>query len=388
MRGGANTVKEQVLIAAFPESTVPEVHVARLDLQLQELCFQEASVLASGGISLGAQREVKLIDVSSVHAGDKSLTLLDHREEELVQLHFENVEDQRVWGDGLKTAVERGRTRSDKGFRSPESTGNVRESTPAEVKDTDGQVNLLMARSQQLQNRIGALELISDRRDKQLQKMLCRLDGSMQMLAAVEDMCTQQSKVIQAQKKAILELRHDCCIEEDDGAGLDKDSSTSLKANQSKASHAKEALIEEPATGVPTQAQMLKLLQQADEMQQAFTMIKGLQSACTGMPETGADAMTPLGSGSQESVVRTSDIQKHSSKSAGDDEDAETILNHMRALSAEEESLQGMLRQSQLERDDLLKRLDDMKSLMKSRGIPTTLGSSEEEGHRTDSDSD
>merc|ERR1719272_1180272 len=70
-------------------------------------------------------------------------------------------------------------------------------------------MHLLQARSRQLQNKIGSLEAVNERRDKQLNKMVRRLDGAMQMLSAVQDMCKQQGNVIKAQKVSIVSLQHD-----------------------------------------------------------------------------------------------------------------------------------------------------------------------------------
>merc|ERR1712066_826744 len=84
-------------------------------------------------------------------------------------------------------------------------------------EDTDdGDTQMLQARSRELQDRIKTLETISLRRDKQLQKMMSRQAGAMEMLAAVQDMCAQQKKVIEAQKTAIHERRTECG--ETDGA--------------------------------------------------------------------------------------------------------------------------------------------------------------------------
>merc|ERR1719367_274012 len=66
---------------------------------------------------------------------------------------------------------------------------------------------MLQARSQQLQNRISSLEAMGKRRDVHLRQMIRRLDGAMQMLKAVEEMCSQQRRVLDAQNVAIMELK-------------------------------------------------------------------------------------------------------------------------------------------------------------------------------------
>merc|ERR1719272_1591051 len=79
-------------------------------------------------------------------------------------------------------------------------------------------MHLLQARSRQLQNKIGSLESVNERRDKQLNKMVRRLDGAMQMLSAVQEMCNQQRKVIYAQKVVASELQRDLGLEADAGS--------------------------------------------------------------------------------------------------------------------------------------------------------------------------
>eukprot|EP00913_Durusdinium_trenchii_P007054 g6636.t1 len=69
-------------------------------------------------------------------------------------------------------------------------------------EQADEECSLLRAKSQKLQQRIATLETLSDRREKQMKRLLKRLDGAMQMLEALEDMCGQQRKVISAQQQA------------------------------------------------------------------------------------------------------------------------------------------------------------------------------------------
>merc|ERR1719238_1142905 len=99
-----------------------------------------------------------------------------------------------TWAEGLRAVINtNGKGKKD------QATG-----------DSDGdEMHMLQARSRQLQNRIGGLEAINERRDTQVNKLVKRLDGAMQMLSAVQEMCNQQGKVISAQKVAIRELQRD-----------------------------------------------------------------------------------------------------------------------------------------------------------------------------------
>jgi len=216
---------------------------------------------------------------------------------------------------------------------------------------------MLRARSQQLQTRIGSLEAMSTRRDKQAQKLLKRLDGAMQMLDAVQDMCGQQRKVIEVQQVAISELRKECGQDEDEDEDEDEEEDEEPEqdhAQMNGADHKKtaemEAEMEEKAE------QMLALLKQADEMQRALQELQSMEAA-------GVSAGSP--------APREQDSQDMDDEVQADSGDAETedVLNRLQGLEEEKSRFEGMLADSQNEHQDLLQQLDSMRSLMTAMGM-------------------
>lgn len=287
--GRAALPAEQVLVASFSGGS-PEVHVASLDAAQRVFSLQEACV-SSGKVSLGAVKAVALATVARVEAADGVTTLVGHDRQPLVQLHLESPEDQRLWSEALNALI---------GGAGPAAHGE--EAPKGDGSESD--VHMLQARSQQLQTRIGTLEAISSRRDKQIQKMSRRLDGAMDMLAAVQDMCAQQRRVIEAQKDAIIELKHECgeatcegagtgtatgCSRGEDGAS---DAGTSSVAEEEDGASSNggaggqgEATVAEAEAEIAAKTQeMLRLLQQAEEMQRALRQLEG-QGPSTDEPQ-------------------------------------------------------------------------------------------------------
>lgn len=376
----AGALQEQVLVAAFPD-TPPEVHLACLDPDKGVLGFREASVRPGGDVSLGVTRIVQLSEAASVEIIDQVGTVLGHDGRLLVQMHFERTEEQDAWAEGIRRVIK---------ARARENDDN-----------DDDNVQLLQARSQQLQNQIGDLEAVSEHRDKQLQKLFRRLDGAMQMLAAVKDMCEQQRKVIDAQKVAITELRKECgnldtCETVGEKNGKDTNLSQQLikemihgensgvkqeptKSNSSSIVEETENcsgddqrdVAEAEAEIAAKTQQMLALLQQADKMQRALQQLEAI-----GPPGNSNLGTSPAGTLAQMTASTVPTKVSHSPEQfpeAAEDvesvEDDVAVLNRLNALKAEKQKYEGMLRQSQQEHENLIKKMNDMRSLMEVLGV-------------------
>lgn len=254
-----------------------------------------------------------------------------------------------------------------------------------------------------MQNRVGDLEAISDRRDKQLHKLLRRLDGAMQMLAAVQDMCEQQRKVILAQKVAITELKKECGDPDADGEkdGRNVNFSQHLIGQMNRNDNIVKK--QEPTISAPTNSvscnndgglsvaeaeaevaakteQMLALLQQSDKMQRALQQLEamgpqknsslGTSPAGKTIPMTAATRQTSVNHSSEQAPAPTSSTQDAESA-----EDDSVVLNRLHALEDEKQKYENMLRQSQQEHDDLVKKMNDMRSLMAALGVNDDIGS-------------
>jgi len=176
------------------------------------------------------------------------------------------------------------------------------------TEDTDDEVPLLQARSRQLQTQIGQMEAANERRDQQLDKMLRRLDSAMQMLSAVQDMCGQQRNVISAQQVAIAELTTEC----------EEDEEEEEVESQGRASS--EGLDEDASS---------------PEMPQLVEARRPQRAAAGGS-----------GSGEEQAAI-----------------------DRLASLESEKEKFEGMLAASQNEHDDLLQKLEDMRSLMSMLGM-------------------
>lgn len=393
---------EQVLVAAFPDS-VPEVHVASLQPERGLLLLREAAVVGNGEVSLGTERSVALAEAGSVDVGDGVVALLGRDGRLLVQMHLETPEDQRIWAEGLRTVVQvnnglLGRSGNDR--PSAQQTSPPQESAPEDTDDGDTQ--MLQARSRELQERIKTLEGVSQRRDKQLQKMIARQSGAMEMLAAVQEMCTQQKKVIGTQKIAIHELRSESgeadntSNDEDQDASGDSENEEAQKADVQKA----EAEIADKT------AQMMQLLKQADEMQKALRELEALQQAGNDEASSGGTSPSPGTSPSQQkhayplskdrAAISTPKAPASSPVSMGnvaeefDDDyedgespDTQEALHRLKSLESEKARFEGLLSDSQKEHQDLLERLNGMRSMMAMLGMKEDVY--EDEGDAEDS---
>jgi hypothetical protein len=309
----------------------------------------------------------------------------------LVRMHFETVEDERTWAQGLSALV------SDGG-----------DSTAPEDRAVDSGDDLVMlqARSRQLQNQIGGLEALNDRRDQQLNKMVKRLDGAMQMLAAVQDMCSQQRKVIQVQKVAITELSKDLGLPPVEGtddseeapvvspSGAQQDFSPGARSEDSPGADDEDAEdTEEQQEQLPDTDQMRALLEQADQMQNLLQMLEArgigadLEDDDDQPPNPGAamdmlrdlnnlaSLMASLGPAGGASADRSEEHPEPEEEDEGlveevdDSKDEEAVRARLRGLEAEKAKFEGLLQSSQQEHQDLLEKLNGMKALMSQLGL-------------------
>lgn len=425
--GGANAAsggtKEQVLVAALPGAGL-DVHIARLDVAAGKLTLREASVAGGGNVSLGDGQVVALANAERVEARDKVVEVFGPGNQSLVQMHMETAEDERSWAEALRAAIGR-----EGGSQASPSRGDGR-TAASPLSQGEGpeeaEVTALRARSTQLESRIQSLEAIGDRRDGQLEKMLRRLEGAMQMLTAVQDMCDQQRRVIGAQRVAITELRRERGLddeEEDEQEKADEeeeDEDEEVKATMSKHFQG-DAHCQGRENGVPSGAgmaaeereeegegdgedmhvqsmQMLALLQQADKMQRALESLQaaGVRAGVSGTPQAQSAPPTPASSSRPAETVAPAAFSVPPSPSVGatfrpvmmtgpapkaspatqpsasaDSESAETeaALDRLRSLEAEKSRFEGMLRDSQQEHEELLQRLNGMRALMSSLGM-------------------
>eukprot|EP00930_Biecheleria_cincta_P093048 TRINITY_DN8318_c0_g1_i1.p1 TRINITY_DN8318_c0_g1~~TRINITY_DN8318_c0_g1_i1.p1 ORF type:complete len:410 (-),score=150.00 TRINITY_DN8318_c0_g1_i1:78-1307(-) len=390
---------EQVLVAAFPDA-LPEVNVASLFPKKNQLMLREASVPSAGGdISLGSERRVDLSLAGSVEISDGIVAILGRDRKLMVQMHLETEEEQVTWAQALKLVIEQSSVERGEGARavggrqsparssaptSPASQrkdGKEEQSKQELPQDDEAELPTLRARSQQLQTRIGNLEAISERRDKQLHRLLKRLDGAMKMLDAVQDMCMQQRKVIDSQKVAIEALQADCG-EVDEDAEDEKKEEDEVELNteakdeeededeegqgSSEEAERQRAVAEVEQEMAAKAEQMLALLKQADEMQRALAQLEALEAS--GMLGEGSPAEKR-----QDAEDDEDDAEDDAEEDGEHDGDADTeaVLKRLLALEEEKSRFENMLASSQNEQQDLLQRLESMRSLMSAVGMET-----------------
>lgn len=335
---------------------------------------------------MGPNRCIEMADVGTMDSEDGVVALLGHDGSILVQLHMENSEDQQLWASAIRALLS-----------SRRGAGN----SAAGPEGEEDEVCMLQARSQQLQNRIGILEGLGKRRDLHLQKMQKRVDGAMRMLAAVKDMCAQQRRVLDAQKVAIAELRDESGEPMEDGGEGGRPTAVERSTQAEPEEEAEEVASEDAGQGAepdardPVEAmaeeeiaaktrQMLELLQQADDMQKALHALQSLQSeaeapsAAQSAPAGTARAAPPVSASATLQAAAQATAPTATSATApadgasedSEEVDPEVVLQRLQQLQAEKQRYEGMVRDSQQEHEDLLKRLSDMRSLMASLGIP------------------
>eukprot|EP00933_Yihiella_yeosuensis_P041455 TRINITY_DN35849_c0_g1_i1.p1 TRINITY_DN35849_c0_g1~~TRINITY_DN35849_c0_g1_i1.p1 ORF type:complete len:489 (+),score=174.14 TRINITY_DN35849_c0_g1_i1:65-1531(+) len=442
---------EQVLVAAFP-GAVPDVFVARLHAVTGMLTLREASVERGGEVALGGEKTIDLAQTGPLRISDGVVALLSDKNELLVQMHVDDEQEREYWAQAIKLCqMQRRATSSPKAKDgasgrssartsptagkagianrlSPEAawaaakarnthpssaSGSARTSPKASPKaspqkkvtsQTESEANgdelpMLRARSQQLQTKIGSLEALSHRRDRQLQKLTKRLDGAMQMLGAVQDMCGQQRKVIQAQQQAIIELRQDAGEEdpeededdEEDEAEREAKEKAERMARQRVAASAKpqangvshaheqdDAVAKAEAEMAAKADQMLALLQQADKMQQALAELEAMEAAGgseEALRQRSDEVMRNLGIQAQaleedeEEGDNDGEEEDDEASEADQQKETEEAMNRLRSLEQEKSRFEGMLESSQNEHEELLQQLEGMRNLMASLGM-------------------
>lgn len=383
-------LQQQVLVAVFPNEA-PEVYVAWANQTEGDLCLREASVGNGGDVVCGGERKIKLTDVARVTSNEGVVLCQDNAGRVLVQMHLETPEDESAWTEGLRAMIR----------PSSPSAGAGRGEARQVEAEPDSDLTTLHAQSRNLQSKIESLEAVSGRRDKQLKKMVSRLDGAMQMLTAVQDMCNQQRNVIQAQRTAITELQHDCGIEVDEDSaanGGEEDADRShvrgdtdgvgVRANHS--SPGGDDVASEDVDDVDDadmqdkEEQMMALLQQADEMQRMLQMLEAAGAAGGAAGASGGDDDSPPAAApTRSSATRAAPVAIRASAEAafvptavpdteqdGSEEDAEAVLERLEGLEEEKRRFEGMLKDSQSEHEELLGRLTEMRTLMSALGLP------------------
>jgi len=135
--------------------------------------------------------------------------------------------------------------------------------------------------------------------------------------------------------------------------------------------------------------QMMDLLKQAGEMQQALQELgiapvagdtRLLDSkASNAASSSAADILNSVLSGAaafgssqatRASPVEVEDLESHQGDTSDENDQGDTnaVVNRLQALEAEKQRFEGLLRDSQQEHEDLLKKLDDMRSAL-SRSV-------------------
>jgi len=427
-------LNQQVLVAALPdasgEACDPEVHLAWLMPSKKKLCLREASIGGAGEVGFGRSTEVPLDAGTSLQVRDRVLRVLGSDGRLLVQMHVESDEDGKLWTDGIQTLL-------------GASSHGGRAARPAAQQDDDDDEDAddastpetaeLRARSAALTGRIRELETVGARRDKQLQKMVQRLEGAMRMLSAVQEMCAQQRRVIDAQQVAIMELKRDNGVDDDaeprghdtaaHEAKFGAQHAQAQQAQQARAAAADEededdagntddVAIKELMEAEITEKteKMLALLKQADEMQQVLQQLEGAAGASSGgqapssqeagdlasiqemlraLSGLGLDA-SQLGLGDAGQLALAGECKEpEAEEEDNDDEDddddeevdpaeAQAVLSKLQALEAEKKRFEEMLSSSHQEQQDLLKRLNDMEALKASMGWANDSDSGED----------
>ncbi|CAK9117848.1 unnamed protein product [Durusdinium trenchii] len=188
-----------------------------------------------------------------------------------MELHMDDAEEVQDWAKALRLHTERSVPKA-----SPKAVASPTSPSKDEVEElseqADEECSLLRAKSQKLQQRIATLETLSDRREKQMKRLLKRLDGAMQMLEALEDMCGQQRKVISAQQQAISALKEEGAVDDDEE---EEEAETGDDSNREDMDLSEE--------------KMMALLQQAQQMEQALKQIEALSKAGGAGPQAEGD---------------------------------------------------------------------------------------------------
>jgi len=229
--------------------------------------------MGSDNIGLGAERVVHFSDVEAVRADGQVVFVQGVSGIPLVDLHVNTNDDAHMWVSGIQF------------FSQGSDDSSQSEDADQEDQESDEVMRSLYCRSNVLQREITDLESVTERRDKQIQKMIGRLDGAMQMLTAVQEMCSQQQKVIYAQQRAIGCLKREGGFEDADLAGnaaltnpcgeSDSGSEEDSTADGSDQKDSQQTTSDRLSAEMSKQTaqkieKMLAALKEVDEMQQAL----------------------------------------------------------------------------------------------------------------------
>ncbi|CAE7346504.1 unnamed protein product [Symbiodinium pilosum] len=332
---------EQAMVVAFPQQD-PKVCQVSFRVGVPMLFLQTAS-LETGQMRLGERKSLDLRKAGRVVSDEEKVSILSKARAGqpphlIVDLHIDDTTEISMWMQALQTVLRGAEEQpdpEDKGERhSP--TGSQRQPASALTSarshassEVEEECVLLRAKSQKLQQRIAGLEAISERREKQMKKLLKRLDGAMQMLDALQDMCGQQRKVISTQQTAILALKEEGAVDEEE--------------NEEEEEEDEVEEDEDPAEGVGAQAfdpeapgseqQIMALLKQADQMERALRQIEA-----TGGRQGTIEAMESAG------------LLSENFMQAGEEEEGgsvEEILGRLNTLEQEKAKFEEMVRQAQ-----------------------------------------
>lgn len=367
-------LNQQVLVAALPDSNGqvgdPEVHLAWLMPSKSKFCLREASISGGGEVDFGRSTEIELTKGTKVQLHDRALRLLGSDGRLLVQMHMESDDDGARWTEGIQAVI-----------------GSTSDGDTVANHNEEDEVAELRARSAALADRICELETVGSRRDKQLNRMVQRLEGAMKMLAAVQEMCNQQGKVIEAQKNAIRELRVD--------NGVDVDEATTHGEDQADEKEKRQTPTAAPSNETPNDdlalqammetairekdAEKVALLNQVEMMQTVLQQLEGLsgvdgeegllafQRMLQALPGMGLDA-EQLGLECKEPEAEDDKSDEEMDDEDVDPAEAQEVLSRLQALEAEKKRMEDMLSSSQKEQEDLLKQLNAMEALKASMG--------------------
>eukprot|EP00928_Gymnodinium_smaydae_P085768 TRINITY_DN6937_c0_g1_i2.p1 TRINITY_DN6937_c0_g1~~TRINITY_DN6937_c0_g1_i2.p1 ORF type:complete len:378 (+),score=126.74 TRINITY_DN6937_c0_g1_i2:80-1213(+) len=350
----------KVLVAWFPDEE-PEIHFASLDLSTRTLTLCQVVQGASGNYETGPPRHVKLASAKAIEeADDNTLQILGANGQASVSLQFQSAAEEREFLALLKPLLSSGASAAP--AAAPARGGAARAAkNDGDEEDTAA----LRARSTHLQNRITELEAVSDRRDEQIRKMQKRLESATKMLVAIQDLCEQQRKVLEAQRGAAEEIRRETGVSASAPAAARTQAATASATAAAATSRAAQASAPEefedeedeemdfdPAMFPGQMAQMAELLAQAEEMQGALAQLKKMSANAEGVGAT-AQALGAQSTGLQAAV----------SQQVQTNEAMIGLHEHLKAQT------QAELRQQENERDMLQSELVKLQSLMAALGV-------------------
>lgn len=301
---------EQAMVVFFPEDD-PRVCQVSFRRNVPLLILQTASIEA-GQMRFGERNSLDLRQAGSVVADGEKVSILSRttngqQSHLMLELHMDDNAEIQAWTSALRQVMnsEEGAKANAKQAKQLKASrpGSSPSSPPSKdeqkeiSEQADEECSLLRAKSQKLQQRITTLEALSDRREKQMKRLLKRLDGAMQMLEALEDMLEQQRKAISAQKVAISALKEEGAVDEEEEEEEEEEEKDDIDAED------------------VSPEKLMALFQQAEQMEHALKQIEALGKA--GLLDGG-----------------------------GGDGDVDAILSRLHALEEEKANFERMVAQS------------------------------------------